>query len=279
MEKTKIKEFISNTQHSISKHTPAILTGIGVAGTITTVVLAVKATPKALELIEKEKECQNQLLLLEASQHKQEHCNQINQLTPIEVVKATWQCYIPAVVTGVASVACLIGASSVHTKRNAALATVYKIAETARNEYRDAVIETVGEKKEQAIKDKIAEKHVKENPPMNSNTVIVTPKGDTLCYEHISGRYFRSSVDAINKAENAINRKLLAYDYASLNELYLELGMEPLNMVGNDLGWNIGRLPDRTLKIEFSAVLSEDDVPCLALEYNIAPYYNYDIYE
>ena len=118
MEKTKIKEFISNTQHSVSKHTPAILTGIGVAGTITTVILAVKATPKALELIEKEKEYQNQL-----------------QITPIEVVKVTWQCYVPAVVTGVASIACLIGASSAHMKRNAVLATAYKIAETARNEY------------------------------------------------------------------------------------------------------------------------------------------------
>lgn len=278
MEKTKIKEFISNAQHSVSKHTPAILTGIGVAGTITTVILAVKATPKALELIEKEKEYQNQLLLLEASQHKQEDCNQINQLAPIEVVKVTWQCYIPAVVTGVASIACLIGASSVHMKRNAALATAYKIAETARNEYRDAVIETVGEKTNLDIKEKMAKNRVKDNPVSN-NTVIVTPHGDALCYDHISGRYFRSSPDAIAKAENEINRKLISHDYVSLNELYVELGLEPLNVVGNDLGWNISKMPDRTLEIGFTAVIAEDGMPCLALDYNIAPYYRYDRYE
>lgn len=278
MNKAKIREIVHSTQHKVLKYTPEILTGVGIAGMITTTVLAVKATPKALQLIEEEKQLQNEKLTLEAKQIKHDNCVRINKLKLTDVVKVTWRCYLPAVITGFASTACLIGASSVHVKRNAALATVYKIAETARSEYRDAVIETIGEKKEQLVKDKLAEKHIKENP-VNNNTVIITPKGDTLCYDHISGRYFRSSVDAINKAENAMNRKLLAYDYASLNELYLELGLEPLNVVGNDLGWNVCRLPDRTLKIEFSAVLSEDDTPCLSLEYNIAPYYNFDIYE
>ena len=37
---------------SIKKHSPEILTGIGIAGMITTTVMAVRATPKALILIE-----------------------------------------------------------------------------------------------------------------------------------------------------------------------------------------------------------------------------------
>ena len=54
--KLNINRVMKSTKHFVVKHSPEILTGIGIAGMITTTVLAVKATPKALEEIEGYKE-------------------------------------------------------------------------------------------------------------------------------------------------------------------------------------------------------------------------------
>ena len=183
MSKIKFKPLIKSISTGLSKHGPAILTALGITGMVGTTVLAVKATPKALDLIENKKE------ELEK-----------DSLTAIETVKATWKCYIPAAITCTTSIACLIGASSVNAKRNAALATAYKLSESALIEYRDKVVETIGEKKEQTVRDAIAKDHVDRNPVTN-NEVIITDKGYTLCYDELSGRYFYSDIEKIKKGE------------------------------------------------------------------------------
>ena len=131
MDKKTIAATIRNMQTAVKKHSPEILTGIGIAGMITTTVLAVRATPKALILIEEKKD---EL--------------EVNELTPKETVQAAWACYIPTAVIGTVSIACLIGASSVNMRRRAALATAYTLSESALKEYQEKVVETIGEKKE-----------------------------------------------------------------------------------------------------------------------------------
>ena len=253
MSKIKFKPLIKTIRSGLAKHSPAILTALGITGMIGTTVLAVKATPKALDLIENKKE--------ELDKDK---------LTVVETVKATWKCYAPAAVTCVTSAACLIGASSVHTKRNAALATAYKLSESALIEYRDKVVETIGEKKEQSVRDAIAKDHVEKNPVTN-NEVIITDKGYTLCYDELSGRYFYSDIEKIKKAANELNRQMLNDMYVSLNELYYELGLEGTKL-GEQMGWNIDR---GLIDLKFSATVSADDRPCIVLDYRIPPMYDY----
>lgn len=258
MNKKTLMNTFKSIQTTIVKNSPKIMTGIGISGMITTTVLAVKATPKALRLIENEEfELSNEL-------------NENVKLKPSEAIKIAWKCYIPAAITGVMSIACLIGASSISFKRNVALATAYKLSETALSEYKDAVIETVGEKKDQAIKDKIAEKKIKNNP-VNSNEVIVTKKGDTLCYDGAFGRYFKSDIDTIKRAINVINRNIITDMYASLNDFYDLIGLSPID-IGYDLGWN---LDDGELDIQFSSQLAEDGTPCLVIGYSVSPKYDF----
>ena len=252
MTKADVTNMFHNLGRTIEKHSPEILTGIGIAGMVTTTVLAVKATPKAIKLLEKERKRRNE------------------ELTAVDVVKTTWKCYIPAVVTGATSVACLIGASSVNMKRNAALATAYSISHTALTEYQEKVIETIGEKKERAVRDKIAEDRVKNNPVSN-NSVIMTERGNTLCYDAMSGRYFRSDIDKIKKAENFLNNRLINEMYFSLNEFYEELGLEPTRL-GDELGWNMS---DGLIEIFFRSQIADDGNPCIVVDYNIAPKYDY----
>ena len=257
MGKTNLATITKDIRKFASKRSPEILTGIGIAGMITTTILAVRATPKALKLIKEQKEEES-----------------VDELSSFEVVKVAWKPYIPAMVTCIASTACLIGASSVNTKRNAALATAYKLSETALSEYRDKVVETIGEKKERIVRDKVAEERVKKNP-VSKNEVIVTGNGKTLCFDPISGRYFMCSIETIKKAENTLNKQMLhdISGYVSLNEFYDELGLDHTS-VGNDLGWNTNQLID----IDFSSQLNDNGEPSVVLDYLVAPkcdYYNF----
>lgn len=47
-----VTKFIKTVKRGFGKRSPEILLGIGIASGITTTILAVKATPKALQLIE-----------------------------------------------------------------------------------------------------------------------------------------------------------------------------------------------------------------------------------
>lgn len=253
MDKSNITNIIKGIKASISRHSPEILTGIGIAGMVTTTILAVKATPKAIKLIEAEKRAKH-----------------VDALSPVDTVKTVWKCYIPAAMTGVSSIACLIGSNAINAKRNAALTTVYTLSEMARNEYKEKVIETIGEKKERAIKEKVDAERIKKDP-VSKKEVIITEKGTTLCYDHVFGRYFKSDIDIINRAMNKINREIVINMYASLNDFYAELGLSPVEM-GYDLGWNID---DGTIEIEPSSQLADDGTPCLVIDYSVSPKYNY----
>lgn len=256
MKKSNITNFIKSAQFALSKHSPEILTGLGIAGMITTTILAVKATPKALREIEEFEEC----ILCDHEKIK-----------PIDAVKITWKYYIPAAVTGTVSIACLIGASSVNVRRNTALATAYKLSETALSEYKEKVVETIGEKKEKAVKNAIAKEHIEKNP-VKQNEIVITGKGDTLCYDSLFGRYFKSDMDTLKKIENDLNRRMRNDNYISLNEFYYEIGLDSVT-AGNLLGWNIDK---GYIDLDFSSQLAADGTPCLVISFGTPPAYDYD---
>lgn len=254
MNKIKMDGFLRNARATMIKRSPEILTGIGVAGMITTTVLAIKATPKAMRLIEEEKAAKN-----------------AEMLTIVETVKASWKCYIPTAVTGTLSIACIIGATSTNAKRNAALAAAYKLSETAFTEYKEKVVETIGEKKEQTVKDNVAKAKV-EKDPVKTTEIVITDKGETLCYDSISGRYFKSDRNKIENARLLMNNRLISQDYVSLSELYSELGLDGTS-ISDLLGW---RLDNGLIELYYSSQLATDGTPCLVIQYENPPTYDYE---
>ena len=52
MNKPNLKKIVRNVRIGIGEHSPKILMGVGIAGMVTTTIVAVKATPKALKMIE-----------------------------------------------------------------------------------------------------------------------------------------------------------------------------------------------------------------------------------
>ena len=260
MNKSNAATLFKRMQTSIAKHSPEILTGLGVAGMITTTVLAVRATPKALRLIEEKKRDEG-----------------LDKLTPVQTVKATWKCYIPAAVSGTTSVFCILGASSVHAKRNAALATAYKLSETALTEYREKVIETIGEKKEQTVREKVAQDRVIKNAG-STTEVYLTDKGDTLFLDPVSNRQFKSDIEIIRKAVNKLNYNMThdILGYVSLNQFYDEIGLAH-SSIGDDIGWNLEN-GKGLLEVEFFPQITDEGKPCICLDYSVAPKYGFDTY-
>lgn len=260
MSKQGLSKFARDVRLTLSRHSPEILIGVGITGMISSTVLAVKATPKALMLIEERKD---EL--------------EVDKLTPLETVKTTWKCYVPAVVTGAASVACLIGSNSVNAKRNAALATAYKLSESAFSEYRGKVTEVIGEKKEKTVRDKISEDQVKNNP-ISKTEVIVTGKGKTLFFDQHSARYFYSDLELIKRAENTLNKRIICDafdDGVTLNDFYTEIGI-PTTSTGDTIGWN---LRIGLIDIYPSAQMADEGTehegePCIVINYTNPPQYN-----
>ena len=257
MNKAGLKQTIKSAERVLTKYSPGILTGIGIAGMIGATFMAVKATPKALYLIESKKEE-----------------SEVEELTPVETIKTCWKCYIPATLTTVLSAACLIGASTVSAKRNAALATAYSISEAALREYQEKVVEVVGEKKEKAVRDAVAKDQIERDPVTKSEVVIIDSNSNTLCYEPLSGRYFKSTIDKIKKAEIKLDRQMIQEMYVSLNDFYWEIGLDGTDL-GDQMGWNLSK---GYMDLSFSSQLADDGTPCAVIVYGIPPVYDYQNY-
>lgn len=245
---------IKSVGAAASKHTPELLTAFGIANMLAGVVFAVRATPKAIDII------------------KAEENEKGKPLTKPEIVAAAWKPYIPTAVFCAVGVVCFIASAAVNKNRCAALTTAYTLSETALREYSDEVKEVVGEKKEQEIHTKVVQKKI-DKLPVNDNEIIVTGEERTLCYDAFAGRYFYSDRIKIDKAVNELNRMILSDDFASLNDFYDLVGLE-CTKLGDMLGWSGKKAIN--IDARYSSHLASNGQPCLAVSFNIAPRYEYN---
>ena len=230
-------------------NSPAIFTALGVAGALTTAYLTGKASFKAAAVIqesEKEIDC---------------------PLKPREKVEDTWKLFIPPAGSAVVTIACIILANRIGSRRAAALAAAYAISERGFAEYKAKVIEKLGESKEQKVRDEVAQDRVKNNP---FNELVIIGEGQVICYDSYTGRYFMSDMETLRKAENDINYQINHDYYASLTDFYNKIGLPPTSM-SDSMGWNA----DKLLELETSAVLTETNKPCLAIDFRIQPIHGY----
>lgn len=242
----------------VSDNAPTILTGIGVIGTVATAYLTGKATVKAVKKVEEKKFIKH---LHEPATTAVKKNNQ--ELDKIDTLRLVWTCYIPPVAAGVGTITAIVFANQINARRLAALAASYEILGGRFDEYKDKMKEKLGVKKEADARDEIAQDTVNRNP-VGKNEVIVTGGGEVLCYDKYTGRYFMSSMDTLKKAENEVNFYVLNNQYANLNDFYRYVGL-PTIPAGEEVGWT----QDLNFGIDFSTTISENDKPCIVLDYHV----------
>lgn len=243
----------------LQKNSPYILTGLGCVGVVTTAVMTGKATIKAVDIV-KDYEDQN------GEFHQDNpHVWMKYRTTWQEKAKLVWKCYIPPVIMAGTSIACIIGAQSVNTKRHAALAGLYSLTESTLKEYQKKVVEHIGEDKEQKIHDEVVTEALAK-VPYSEEDVIYTDRGKTLCFDIMSGRYFKHDLEKIRRVVNDLNHDLMGIMWVPLNDFYYALGLPGIKL-GDEIGWTVDELID----IKFTSKLNEDGEPCLVLDYDLTP--------
>ena len=280
-----VKNAISSVGKVVEQKSPAILTGIGIGSFVGCAVLAVKATPKAIQLMDmraQEKYCE----FLEPATPPNEYETYeewldikdltvvpprvyFNVLTPVEVVKSSWKAFIPAVSLGVVGIVCLIGAARVSSARNAAFAGAASIAEKALYEYQQKVIDILGEDQANEIRDELAKDRVVKIDAADisgENETVCSRPGGSWIYDPITDRKWKSDLETVRAAMNDFNHDLIGGVYGTLNDWYYCLGVKGVS-IGDDLGW----CSDKLLDIRFSAMVLDNGEPAIVLDYETLP--------
>ena len=248
--KTKLIESFNNAYDYIERNNTTILTGLGIAGVVGTAVLAVKGKPKADKLL-KEKE-----------EYKRLHYNE--DLTRFETFLAVVPAYIPAILMGVGTSACILGAHNISKEREAALISAYSYLNTSYNEYKDKVKELFGEEKEQQVRDAIAQSH----------KTIKKEEDTLLLYDEYGKRYFNISPAKYNDALYKLNRMYNFTGEMTLNNFYEFFDLDPIPG-GDVLGWSALKDFECTgiswIDVTLRPMEMPDDCECFAMEYNVEP--------
>lgn len=188
-----------------------ILTYIGSAGVVTTVVMAVRATPKALQSIESAKDEKGE------------------ELTKFEMVKSASPAYISTTLMGAATIACIVGANVLNKKNQAALASAYALLNTSYKEYKAKVIDIYGEEGDKKVRTEIVKDNYEEEKVINA--------GETLFYDEYSKRYFKATSESLLRAKYEINKEVICNFYATINEFYDMVGLPRIDG-GDEIGWS-----------------------------------------
>lgn len=255
MRSNTITQTVKNLGVVISKNSPTILTGLGVGGLMTTALLTGTATIKAVRLVDE-------------VNHRNWNNPDCYELTKKEVIGLTWKFYIPALAMCVVTGACVIGSNSINQRRNAALAALYSLSETAFREYKTKVVEEIGRNKELKVRDGIAQDRVTNNP-VGDRTIIITGNGEVLCYDALSDRYFKSSAEKIRQQVLDLNYDLMTEMWLSLNDLYYAIGL-PSTKLGDQMGFDLDK---GKIEIDYSSQLTPDGQPCLVIDTTVYPRY------
>lgn len=208
----------------LRRSSPTILTCVSAVGVVATAVMAVKATPKAIILLE------------EAKDDKGE------DLTKLEIVQTAGHVYIPAVLIGLSTITCIIGIKVLSKRNQASLASAYALLRESYQRYKKAANTIYGEDADSKIVAQMGKEvyvHADGYYVYSSNLDADSEK--ILCYDLFSKRYFTTTMAAVINAQYHINRNLCLRGYSNLNEFYEFLGIEKIDY-GDEIGWSMDEL-------------------------------------
>lgn len=239
-----MNSLLQSSKKFIKRNGSTILTCIGGVGVVATTVMAVKATPKAIELLE------------QAEVEKDE------PLTVLEKITVAAPVYIPTILVGVSTIACIFGANMLNKRQQASLLSAYALLDNSYKEYKKKVTELYGEDADAHVRSELAKDAYEESD-------IEYEDDKLLFYDEYSQQYFNATMEDVLNAEYLLNRDFSYHGYAVLNEFY-DLLKLPRTVYGDILGWSSMMLVEAQWYswIEFNhrKVELEDGMECYIIE-------------
>lgn len=247
------KKILETGTNFIVKNRRTITTSLIIGAVTGTVLQAIKDTPRA------------NLIVDEATTEKG------SDLTKFETIKCYAKGYWKTIALFFLCLALIISSNVLEAKRFASVASCCAVAEESLKRYKDAAEEVLDKKKLEAVEKKVTEKKITKSQPEN---VIVTGTGDTLFFDEWNGRWFRSSVGAIDKAWAETVGELQSYDYVSVDDFYYRIFL-PETKNGTILGWSTDRY--KVIHLDHSRwAENEKGEPYCVLRFKEDPWFNFD---
>lgn len=239
----------------LRRSSPTILTVLGTVGVVSTAAMAVRATPKALRLIEVKKD---EL--------------KTDKLTPMELVQTTWCCYIPSALIGAGTIACIIGIGVMDKRNQAALISAYTMLNESYKQYRQAAKKVCGDDADNKIHAEMAidAKVSSSDWGYQVYNKDMDPKSEQLLfYDLASKKYFTTTMAAVLNAQYHVNRNLAIRGDCSLNEYLSFLGVDSVDK-GDEIGWDITNMIEDMdsywLDFDNQRAVLEDGLECVIID-------------
>lgn len=267
MKGNKVMEFLERAEIFTKKNSPVILTGLAVAGVISTAYSAFKAGPRADKILEDYRKDMRDC-------HPKD--KEAKRAVVNETVKKMVPVVAPTVIMGGSTIACVIGSHSISSRRIAVLSAAYSLSESTVKNLNNKMEEMLGEKKTRAIKDSIMKDKLRDSEKndqklLGDGNLYIPDNGYVLCKDLYSGRPFYSTAEKIKQAIVKCSFDVQQDMWVSLNEFYDEVNSPQLEHIpmGDDLGWDAEDTIRGQLPITLTALLTEDGKPCLCVDYDI----------
>ena len=231
--------FVKIAQDFVVRNSHHILTGLALLGIGASVALSVQADRKMHEW----------------------DIDEFKRLTKEQRIKIYAKIYAPPAIAILATGACVLGAHSISVKRESSLILAYEGTRQVYDRYRASVQDRLGPEEKEIAKDAATKME-----PYPHNAALVYGEGDVLFYDAYSGRYFKSTVNKIDRVVNELNYTLLREMCVSLNEFYAGIGLDGISL-GDQLGWN----EQRQIEIHYGAKVSEEGKAVVVVDFVVEP--------
>lgn len=231
MKQNVLDKVFYGTTRFIKCNSPTILSLIAVAGVVGTSISVGKATNKATKKLDRVRNQKGE------------------KLNDIEIIAVVAPIFIPSILIGGSTIACILGANVLNQRRQAALISAYALADNTFKEYREKLIELHGKEMDEEIRGEIARNHYDYHV-----LGIEHPDQKVLWYEPYSDRFFEMYERELIDAEYHLNRNFILAGSRSLNDLYTMLGL-PATEKGDENGWCVC---DAYMWIDFEHILQKD---------------------
>ena len=250
-----LKQIAANTKIFLSNNSPTILTGMGIAGFITTVVMASQATLKAEEIL---------------------YDNGAEDLPWQDQVRITWKCYVPTGLMGITTIGCIVGSHLCSQRQKEAMQSAYLLSQATLQEYQKRVVERIGTRKEKEVYDEAVKAVAMNQSPLYSDggiagEVIDTGHGNTLFYDVPGDRYFKSDINFLKSQVNDMNFEVRTEMFFDWNEIYYRWGL-PYVKYGSEMIFDV----DRPLDLRMVPEMMENGQVRILLDYDLYPKSSYD---